>query len=811
MDDQIFISHSTVDKAVADAVCHRLEENGFRCWIAPRDVDSTDWAGSIMKGIHRSEIFVVVISHDAVDSPEVLKEVTEATKTCGYLLPFKVDQNELSDRFRFHLGPCHWLDAVTPPLEQRIEELVQRILHLSDEDAVYMNSGRYSLLKHIEEPRPGFLGRDAEIEAIAGILSGQRILFLRGMGGIGKSEIAKGYAAKHKADYDTVIFAPFQDSLESLICSEALPVKNLRRAEKESSEIYCSRKLDIFQKLADERTLLIVDNFDVDGDPKLEELLSMPCKLLFTTRNDWGDYPVLDVGPLQDFDSQRALFSKSYGFPIAASMQPYVDEMLCLVGGHTITIELIARQMKASFKTPKQMLELIRNFGVNTHLKEKLQKNSTDTAFDCIQGLFSVAGLDEEALRLLRVMTFVPPAGISVPLLGEMLELDSFDAVNDLIAGSWLMLDEDGMTLKMHPVICDVIRDELTPDPENCKEYVRALGAKAKGFWGMDPEIRDSLYGLVRRLLDLYPVPTRELFAEYGAFANAGWICGDYERSQNESKVYYDFALKEFGPGSLQAGLGATYTAASYYNSGDWEGAGPWYERSFLHQLTGAGLARESDEISAILDAVPCREELDKLAWNVLEQLYAVCTRVGRTNVFLKDFEKAEKAFDLAMAYAHARIPKGHYTPGRKYPGWYAGIFQERERLYLAQERWEKAYEQCGKTYALLEDDQAFEEANMPFTLMNMARACSHLGRFEEAAKYLEQAKEITDRMIGPHSRTAFNVRDAAADSLLLEGRKDEALSLLGNLELDLSKYMGEANPETLRVKEKIRSLTAEI
>ena len=116
----VFISHSSADKAIADAICHYLEEAGIRCWIAPRDINTSDWAGSIMDGLRRSDVFVVVISHNSIPSPEVTKEVTEATHTCQYILPFKVDEEALSDRLRYHLGPCHWLDAVTPPMEKRL-------------------------------------------------------------------------------------------------------------------------------------------------------------------------------------------------------------------------------------------------------------------------------------------------------------------------------------------------------------------------------------------------------------------------------------------------------------------------------------------------------------------------------------------------------------------------------------------------------------------------------------------------------------------------------------------------------------------
>ncbi len=45
MAHDVFISHSTSDRAVADAMCSRLEQVGVRCWIAPRGEESNTPAG----------------------------------------------------------------------------------------------------------------------------------------------------------------------------------------------------------------------------------------------------------------------------------------------------------------------------------------------------------------------------------------------------------------------------------------------------------------------------------------------------------------------------------------------------------------------------------------------------------------------------------------------------------------------------------------------------------------------------------------------------------------------------------------------
>lgn len=51
MSYDVFISYNSADKQIADAVCHYLEERRLRCFIAPRNITSSDWAGSITAAI----------------------------------------------------------------------------------------------------------------------------------------------------------------------------------------------------------------------------------------------------------------------------------------------------------------------------------------------------------------------------------------------------------------------------------------------------------------------------------------------------------------------------------------------------------------------------------------------------------------------------------------------------------------------------------------------------------------------------------------------------------------------------------------
>ena len=124
----MFISHSEKDKAVADAVCARLEGHRIRCWIAPRDiVPGTDWTAAIINGIGEARLLIVVFSKGANESGQVKREVERAVSKGKIILPFRIEDVALSEAMDFYLSNTHWLDAMSPPLEKHLERLVQSV------------------------------------------------------------------------------------------------------------------------------------------------------------------------------------------------------------------------------------------------------------------------------------------------------------------------------------------------------------------------------------------------------------------------------------------------------------------------------------------------------------------------------------------------------------------------------------------------------------------------------------------------------------------------------------------------------------
>jgi hypothetical protein len=120
----VFVCHPTEQKHVADAIVARMEGAGIRCWIAPRDITpGADFLASIVAAIEASKVLVVVFSSDANASPHVMREVKQAVEAGIPVLPFRVEAVEPSPQLGYLIGPSHWLDALTAPLDEHISHL----------------------------------------------------------------------------------------------------------------------------------------------------------------------------------------------------------------------------------------------------------------------------------------------------------------------------------------------------------------------------------------------------------------------------------------------------------------------------------------------------------------------------------------------------------------------------------------------------------------------------------------------------------------------------------------------------------------
>jgi TolB-like protein/tetratricopeptide (TPR) repeat protein len=135
MESKVFISHASKDKPIADAICEKLESEGIKCWIAPRDIEAgSDWTEGIIRGIDSCRVFVLVFSESANVSEHVRREVAKAVSLGLAVIPFRTEEVNPSSSLSYFLGTVHWLDAITPPLPKHLEALTERVRQMLTND-----------------------------------------------------------------------------------------------------------------------------------------------------------------------------------------------------------------------------------------------------------------------------------------------------------------------------------------------------------------------------------------------------------------------------------------------------------------------------------------------------------------------------------------------------------------------------------------------------------------------------------------------------------------------------------------------------
>jgi hypothetical protein len=121
---EVFLSYAHEDKPVADAACAIIEKAGIRCWIAPRDIaPGADYATALMEALDGCKALVLIFSRRANESPHIRREVERAVSRGIPLIPVRVENIEPNAALKYFVGTVHWLDALTPPLEQHFANL----------------------------------------------------------------------------------------------------------------------------------------------------------------------------------------------------------------------------------------------------------------------------------------------------------------------------------------------------------------------------------------------------------------------------------------------------------------------------------------------------------------------------------------------------------------------------------------------------------------------------------------------------------------------------------------------------------------
>ena len=324
-----------------------------------------------------------------------------------------------------------------------------------------------------------FVGRSNDLTIIHNKFnSGARAVFVHGFGGIGKTELSKKYAEIYAGEYDAIVFRQYSNGLEMV-------VNNIRVAGEEAEIIVSgASKFERIRKHASkQKLLLIVDNFDVEEDPFLSELLTLDAHILITTRCDYSEYFTSEqiyVHELETLSTKELLdvFVNSYGRDLSNEERNVASKIIESFDNLTILVPMVAKYLLAS-DTPIEIFaktleedglcsfdgdsEEIR-ININGVLHKKTQMNLVRYMFN----LSKLGAAQQEALRNLHLLQKYHSC-LTKDAYKKYSKSKNLNALNDLVFRGWVgMISQNGeKVIYVHQVIHDLIKADLTPTCDN--------------------------------------------------------------------------------------------------------------------------------------------------------------------------------------------------------------------------------------------------------------------------------------------------------------------------------------------------------
>ena len=325
----------------------------------------------------------------------------------------------------------------------------------------------YIMDSEVPKPCRHFIGRDKELEELYTMLEENRHVFLCGIAGIGKSELAKAYAKRYIKQYTNILYVEYTGNLHQDITDmdfiDDLP---------ESTEQERFQRHNRFLRSLKSDTLLIIDNFNVTAtqDSFLSVVLKYRCQILFTTRSKLDEYCTL---PLKEIENMNALFQlASVFYSEADTYRATVEKIIETVHSHTFAVELAAKLLENGISTPDQLLTRLQMEKASFHNEDKIKiikdgQSSKATYYSHIHTLFSLYTLSLEQQDIMCNMCFLPSTGISARIFAKWLELPTLNEINDLIETGFVQTTTR-RTISLHPMIQEITLSETKPSVTRC-------------------------------------------------------------------------------------------------------------------------------------------------------------------------------------------------------------------------------------------------------------------------------------------------------------------------------------------------------
>ncbi|MEE0946129.1 MAG: toll/interleukin-1 receptor domain-containing protein [Acutalibacteraceae bacterium] len=746
----VFISFSFKDQAKAEYIAKTLV-NTYKIayWMCTRDlIGGENFKGTIVDAIDKAKIVVLVQSRFSIASREVPKEVSIALDRNKAVIPFVLDDAELEGDLEYDLIGIHRIDARKPTLDERIEELARQIyamINKTDDESGWSQRMAHTRLLSTPSviPKKVFCGRENTLNEMKNhFLNGERVVFLYGIGGIGKTQIVKQYVKQYDSDYDTIVFATFKDSILSMVIDDAVfnLEPNMSRytmsdGTRESDIDFFLRKLEKIKSITDERTLIVIDNFDVETDEQLSALTEGNYHLIITTRCDYSRYyPTIKVEEIESIEALREIFMLNYGGYDVDEDDELLDELIYLVNKHTYTVELLAQHMENSGQTLPEMISALKKEGILS-LNEEVRSSDMKkhVAYENLMKMFRIFTLNDEEKQILLYLSFMPIDGVNVRNFREWADISSCKIIKELENKSWLIKNTEGIAL--HPVIRDVVKHEIPATKENCIDFINrfTVAIDDKKMWEAKQSDKIRLAQIALEIIGRFPEINKDNEKLYYFTQTLLSFYVDNEKAIVLAKRLYEYNLATYGESDFK-------TARAAFKCGWVYSVNPYVDNSVdeaIYWLETADKIFEHTQMNSTDDI--SRHTMTKTTLSKMYMIKFKCTQS------MSDYALAKEYAENSIKHAKDNFPKDDYHYAKT-----GGASMQLSEVLLLGGEAQKALE--ASDYAkdiLMEKFRDENHVDMSLVYFTKTNALFALNNYDEAIVYAQRSADLYEKYFG--------------------------------------------------------------
>jgi len=643
-------------------------------------------------------------------------------------------------------------------------------------------------------PVPSFTGRRDELAAIEAALTydGATVV-VYGLGGIGKSSIAREYGWRTRDTYSVVwwLNAASEDGIiEGLLRLGAMFVKGLEQlADRRAA---AQRVVNSVLGGFDKPLLLVFDNLE-DEALMRTWLPGSGTRALATSRNAaWGadvTRIALDAWPTETAvaylqrESERADLAESDaraiaetlgGLPLALTHAAAALRHMRMVAAQRY-LDRIAEHLKKAPRGVEYPRSVFASF--STAIAQAQQQAPGASALLRFAASFAPDGIPDELFRQ-------PVATYAIrdlrPIFENDLRLD--EALGALDRLSLLAFSASTRTYRMHRLVQLAARDLAEDARQTWRECAVAVADAAF------PEVELETWPQCERLMPharaaLEALPADSAPASAALLAHRAGVYA-YQRGEfGTAEALHARALaiseKVLGPDDLTVAEILTRFAATYNDEARYDDAKPLLERALRIREKALGPDHPDVALSLNALAIPfARQGRFEVAEPLFTRALSISEKargpndagVARSLNGLANVRKEQGRYDESQALHTRALEIWEKTLGPNHPT-VANALNNLANMYAERGRFEEAFAMHLRALAIRENALGPEHFEVSHSLNNLAVAYFGQGRYEEVEPLFRRALAIREKSVGPHHPTVAESLNNLADLYRIQGR----------------------------------------